>query len=88
MIVSFDTNPLRFNTNPSCEICSHELDTEKITQTRHGERHAMASLLDWGQHDGIVITTTMPTPAGNVHLVDTRQLQAGGQAHIQVRPSS
>lgn len=64
--------------------CSYELDTDMITHIEHGERLAIASLLDWGQQDGLVITTTMPTAGGEVRLVETRQLLAGGQEHTQV----
>eukprot|EP00904_Undaria_pinnatifida_P009749 jgi/Undpi1/5904/HiC_scaffold_2.g01178.m1 len=59
-----------------------ELDQEKVTPTRYGARRSTASLRDWGP-DGLVCSTTTPTPGGVVHLVETRQLLDGGLSHAQ-----
>lgn len=64
--------------------CSYELDVEKTTSTRYGEKRTMASLLDWGQMDGLVVTTNVPTMGGTMHMVETRQLLHGGREHLQV----
>lgn len=60
-------------------------DTDRITQTRFGERRSMLSLAQPGQTSGLVITSTMPTADHEVHLVEVRELIDGGMAHTQVR---
>lgn len=60
-------------------------DTDRVTQTRFGERRSMLSLAQPGQASGLVITSTMPTADHEVHLVEVRELIDGGRAHTQVR---
>lgn len=63
---------------------SFELDKEKVTDARSGHKHAMVSLRNPGCLDGLVITTSMPTAQGQMHLVETRQLLDKGHVHAQV----
>lgn len=64
---------------------SYELDKEKITEGRSGSKHCMVSLRNPGCVDGLVLTTSMPTAQGQMHLVETRQLLDKGHVHAQAR---
>ncbi|CAM9099736.1 unnamed protein product [Ectocarpus sp. 4 AP-2014] len=66
----------------------YELDKEKITDGRSGPKHCMVSLRNPGCLDGLVLTTSMPTAQGQMHLVETRQLLDKGHVHAQSRGSS
>ena len=71
---------------PACLfIGSFELNKEKITQGRSGAKVCTVSLRNKGSQDGVVITTSMPTAQGQMHLVETRQLLDKGHVHAQVR---
>ncbi|CAN0166032.1 unnamed protein product [Ectocarpus sp. 12 AP-2014] len=61
----------------------YELDKEKITDGRSGPKHCMVSLRNPGCLDGLVLTTSMPTAQGQMHLVETRQLLDKGHVHAQ-----
>lgn len=79
---------LRSSTNrvsPSRAVFRYYFDTDRVTQTRFGERRSMLSLAQPGQASGLVITSTMPTADHEVHLVEVRELIDGGMAHTQVR---
>lgn len=56
-----------------------------MTPTRHGNRRSTVSLGDEGRLDGFAIATTVPTAAGEVDMIEARQLIEGGAAHAQVR---
>lgn len=77
--------PLSFlaNSPPPLPV-SFDTDQEKITQNRYGQGRSSASFGNTGRRDCLVVTTTMPTAAGVVSLVEVRQLHAGGLAHTQV----
>ena len=68
-------------------IGSYELNKEKVTQGRSGAKVCTVSLRNKGSQDGVVITTSMPTAQGQMHLVETRQLLDKGHVHAQVRGS-
>lgn len=66
-------------------VFSYELDKEKVTDGRSGPKHCMVSLRNPGCLDGLVLTTSMPTAQGQMHLVETRQLLDKGHVHAQAR---
>ncbi|CAM9237490.1 unnamed protein product [Discosporangium mesarthrocarpum] len=61
----------------------YELGKEKVTQARSGVKRCTVSLRDKGRMDGLVITTSMPTAKGQLHLVETRQLLDKGHVLAQ-----
>lgn len=65
-------------------VVSYELNKEKVTQGRSGAKRCTVTLRDEGRMDGIVITTTMPTVQGQMHLIETRRLLEKGKSHSQV----
>lgn len=65
-------------------MLSYELNKEKVTQGRSGAKRCTVTLRDEGRLDGIVITTTMPTVQGQMHLIETRRLLDKGKSHSQV----
>lgn len=60
-----------------------ELNKEKVTQGRSGAKVCTVSLRNKGSQDGVVVTTSMPTAQGQMHLVETRQLLDKGHVHAQ-----
>lgn len=78
--------PYRTRTLDGClNMFSYELDKEKVTDGRSGPKHCMVSLRNPGCLDGLVLTTSMPTAQGQMHLVETRQLLDKGHVHAQAR---
>ena len=68
-----------------CCVCvSFELNKEKITQGRSGAKRCTVAFRNEGRLDELVITTTMPTVQGQMHLVETRRLLDKGHTHSQV----
>lgn len=64
----------------------YELNKEKVTQGRSGAKRCTVSLRNSkGSLDGLVVTTSMPTAQGQMHLVETRQLLDNGHVHVQAR---
>lgn len=62
-----------------------ELNQEKVTITRYGARRCTLSLGAWGYGEGQIISSVYsPTPGGDVHVVETRELLEGGMVHAQV----
>ncbi|CAM9853044.1 unnamed protein product [Phaeothamnion confervicola] len=61
----------------------YDLFKEKNTPARNGTRQTMVALKDRTRLDGIVVTTTMPTSQGTLHLVESRQLVDRGHAVYQ-----
>ncbi|CAM9108057.1 unnamed protein product [Ascophyllum nodosum] len=60
-----------------------ELNKEKITQGRSGAKRCTVAFRNEGRLDELVITTTMPTVQGQMHLVETRRLLDKGHTHSQ-----
>lgn len=56
-----------------------------MTQARSGVKRCTVCLKERGRLDGIVVTTSMPTAQGQMHLVETRQLLEDGHVHAQAR---
>lgn len=77
-------SPFHPKPHAAAAAVSYELDKEKITDGRSGSKHCMVSLRNPGCLDGLVLTTSMPTAQGQMHLVETRQLLDKGHVHAQV----
>jgi hypothetical protein len=62
----------------------YELGVEKELPARHGVRRTTVALKAAGSQSAVVVTTNMPTPNGDLHLIETRALVDRGNTLMQV----